>query len=103
MNNLPLELKEAKFALRQSLYPLNIVPFEIVRIVSEQTIEVRKMKCIPVPKDEKDLEPSQWRFESDESEPVIRVRFSKKRDLWWKDGYYFTLTNEPCRYLDYGV
>lgn len=103
MNHLSLELKEAKFALRQSFYSLHVVPFEIVRIVSEQTIELRKMKCIPVPKDEKDFEPNLWRFESDESEPIIRVRFSKKRDLWWKDGYYFTLTNEPRRYYDYGA
>ena len=55
MSNLSLELKEAKFALRQSFYSLHVVPFEIVRIVSEQTIELRKMKCIPVPKDEKRL------------------------------------------------
>lgn len=103
MTNLPLELKDAKFALRQSIYSLHIVPFEIVRIVSEQTIEVREMKCIPVLKDEKDREPNQWRFESDESEPIIRVRFSKKRNLWWKDGYYFTLAKEPRRYLDYGA
>jgi hypothetical protein len=87
-------------------------PFEIIRVVSDKTIEIRSMNA------ERDFEPNiipggfaghctnntesaqKWKITSDETAPVIRIRFGKKG---WKDanGNRYGLDTKPRKFYDY--
>ena len=90
----------------------DINPFEVVRVVSDKTIEVREMNA------ERDnsvkLEfhvggfsahcsnqhDQKWHITSDDTAPVIRIRLGKQG---WKDAYgrRFKLADKPVHFHDY--
>jgi hypothetical protein len=90
----------------------DVDPYEIVRVVSDITIEVREMKAV---RDESvkmefvaggfaghcvNQREQKWNISSDESAPVFRLRLGKGG---WKDkhGRKFALSNEPVKFYDY--
>ena len=90
----------------------DITPYEVVRVVSDKTIEIREMKTER--DDSVKLEfhvggfsahcsnqhDQEWFISSDETAPVIRIRLGKKG---WKDahGRRFGLADEPVKFFDY--
>lgn len=90
----------------------DIDPYEIVRIISDKTIEIREMKAER--DDSVKLEfhvggfsahcsnqrDQKWTISSDETAPVIRIRLGKRG---WKcpHGRKFSLSDEPVKFFDY--
>lgn len=90
----------------------DVEPFEVVRVISDKTIEIRAMDA------EKDdsvkLEfhvggfsahcsnqhQQKWFITSNPNNPVIRIRLGKKG---WKDahGRRYGLADKPCKFYDY--
>ena len=90
----------------------DINPFEIVRVVSDKTIEIREMKCERDDSVKLEFIPGgfsahcvndrdqKWHITSDETAPIIRIRLGKKG---WRtaDGRKFGLADKPTKYYDY--
>lgn len=90
----------------------DITPFEVIRAVSDKTLEIREMKTER--DDSVKLEfhvggfsahcsnqrDQEWFINSDETAPVIRIRLGKNG---WKDahGRRFKLDSEPVMFYDY--
>lgn len=90
----------------------DVNPFEVVRVISDKTIEIREMDA------ERDdsvkmefhvggfsahcsnQRDQKWFIKSDETAPVIRIRLGKNG---WKDkhGRRFALADEPVKFYDY--
>lgn len=90
----------------------DVNPFEVVRVISDKTIEIREMNA------ERDdsvkmefhvggfsahcsnQRDQKWFIKSDATAPVIRIRFGKNG---WKDkhGRRFALADEPVKFYDY--
>ena len=102
-----------KYANHQGWSDVN--PFEIIRVISEKTIEIREMKstldeywkpkfvlggfgghCV-------NAREQKWNIFSDESQPIFRIRSSSKRGYPWRDrhGLQYSLSNKPRKYYDY--
>lgn len=91
----------------------DVNPFEIVRRVSDKTIEVREMDAERDPEWKPDFVPGgfsavctnqrdqQWRIQSNPANPVIRIRLRKSGQ--WKDahGRRFALSEQPVKFYDY--
>lgn len=91
----------------------DINPFEVVRVVSDKTIEVREMDAER--DDSVKLEfhvggfsahcsnqhAQKWHITSNDSNPVVRIRLSKSGV--WKDkhGRKFGLSDQPVKFYDY--
>ena len=91
----------------------DINPFEIIRKVSDKTLEIRAMEA------EKDDSVSlefipggfsahcvnqidqKWKISSDEKNPIIRIRLSKNRGWQDKYGRRFSLADAPRKFYDY--
>ena len=90
----------------------DIDPFEVVKVISDKTIEIREMVA---ERDESvELEfhvggfsahcsnqrDQKWHIKSDETAPVIRIRWGKQG---WKDahGRRFNLSHKPSKFYDY--
>jgi hypothetical protein len=82
----------------------DITPYEIIKIVSGKTIEIRKMKC------ERGFQPNcvnnteqgqKWIITSDAGFPVKRIRLQKNG--LWKDakGNTYKLAESPRKFYDY--
>lgn len=91
----------------------DVTPFEVVRVISDKTIEVRKMNA---ERDESvtlewavggfaghciNQRDQKWFITSDNRNPVIRIR--KNKDGIWKSahGSKFSLSDEPVKFYDY--
>jgi len=100
-----------------ALYANNICysdayPYEIVRIISAKTIEVREMDTERDPNWKPEIIPGgfsghctnqdeqRWTYKSNPERPVKRIRLNKRG---WQDKYgsRFYLSNEPRRFHDY--
>ena len=93
-----ISLQEAKYA-NQKLYS-DVIPFEIVRKISDKTIEVREMDVKRHP-DAKDFEQN-WIITSNPKNEIIRIR-KNKHNQWRSQGKTrFSLAVEPSHYYDYG-
>jgi len=91
----------------------DVNPFEVVRVVSDKTIEIRQMNAERDPKVKMQFIPGgfsahclnqsdqKWFITSDESAPVIRIRLSKKRGWRCKNGSRFVLADAPSKYYDF--
>lgn len=99
-----------KYANHYSWTDIN--PYEVVKVISEKTIEIREMDA------EKDdsvkMEfvqggfsfictndrDQKWHIKPNQNNRVIRIRFGKKG---WKssDGKRFKLSDQPIKYYDY--
>ena len=90
----------------------DVTPFEVVRVVSDKTIEVREMSA---DRDDSvkldfhvggfsahcsDQDAQKWFIKSDEAGRVIRIRLGKQG---WKSacGSRFSLSDQPVRFYDY--
>ena len=90
----------------------DITPYEVVRVVSNKTIEIREMKC---ERDESiklefhvggfsahcsNQSEQEWFITPDEESRVIRIRLGKRG---WKDahGGRYKLADEPVKFYDY--
>lgn len=90
----------------------DVTPFEVIRIISEKTIEIREMKAER--DDSVKLEfhvggfsahcsnqhQQKWVITSDETAPVKRIRLGKRG---WKDahGGRYSLADAPRKFYDY--
>lgn len=90
----------------------DVNPYEVVKVVSEKTIEIREMDA------ERDLtvamnfvaggfsaictnpHDQKWEIKSNPANHTIRIRYGKKG---WKDknGRRFVLAEKPCKFYDY--
>jgi len=91
----------------------DINPYEVIRVISEKTIDVREMKAELDPSYKPEFVPGgfsviclndgkqKWIIESDESKPVKRIRLSKNKG--WQDahGHRFKLADRPVKYYDH--
>ena len=105
-----METTEFKFANQCGWS--DVTPFEIIRHVSAKTIEIREMKTERDPSVKLEFVPGgfsaiclndrqqKWFITSDDSRPVIRIRYGKKG---WKDAYgrKYSLDTEPVKYYDH--
>lgn len=91
-----ITLEQAVYA-NQKLFS-DTYPFEIVRKISDKTIEVREMKAVLI---EGNYDNQSWKYNSEENNPIIKLRLRKKGG--WKDkkGIRYNLDVEPMRYHDY--
>jgi hypothetical protein len=102
---------EQKYAIRHGF--TDVDPYEIVRVISDQTLEVRRM--------DSELDPEwtpeflvggfaghctnqheqRWIFKSNPEHPTERIRLRKRGG--WKDPYgtRFTLSDVPKKFYDY--
>lgn len=91
----------------------DVYPFEIVRVVSERTLEVREMNA--------ELDPTwkpefvrggfaghcvnqssqRWLITSDPTKLIIRIRLSKRGSWKSKHGERFKLSDRPFKRYDY--
>ena len=91
----------------------DVYPFEVVKVISDKTIEVREMDA---ERDESvklewvvggfaghctNQRDQKWFITSNDSNPVVRIRLSKSGV--WKDkhGRKFGLSDQPSRFYDY--
>ena len=91
----------------------DVTPFEVVKVVSEKTVEVRKMDAT---KDDSvkldwmvggfaghcvNQHDQKWHITSNNSNPVMRIRLGKSGE--WKDrhGHRFGLADQPVKFYDY--
>lgn len=90
----------------------DVNPFEIVRKISEKTIEIRAMNADRDSSWQPDFVPGgfcgtvvnqrdqRWIISSNPDSPIVRIRLGK---LGWKDanGRRYQLSNEPVKFYDY--
>jgi len=106
-------LQEIKKFCNQHWYS-DVTPCEVIRIISDQTVEIRPMKAI---RDESvkleweaggfaghcsNQRDQKWFYESDETREIIRVRFSKANRQWQKGKYQrYVMSEVPINFHDY--
>lgn len=89
----------------------DVTPYEIVRVVSKQTLEIRQMNATEGKWNRNfvaggffgtviNQSEQKWVITSDESAPVIRIRLGKSG---WRDrgGNRFVLSETPRKFYDY--
>ena len=89
----------------------DVTPWEVIRVVSEKTLEIRRMKAERDPSFKPEFivggfaghcvnqHAQKWIITSDETETVVRIRLGKKG---WKGAYgRFVLEDEPRSFYDY--
>lgn len=91
----------------------DVYPFEVVRVISDKTIEVREMDAERDESVKLEWAPGgfaghclnqrdqKWFITSNESNPVIRIRLSAKKGWQDKHGRRFGLSDQPVRFYDY--
>ena len=91
----------------------DVNPFEVVRIISDKTMEVRamdaerdasfKLEFIPGGFSAHCVNQSEqkWNITSNEENPVVRIRLSKNRGWQDKYGSRFSLAAAPRKFYDY--
>lgn len=98
------------FANRYGYSDVN--PFEVVRVVSDKTLEVREMDAARDTSVELKFHPGgfsahcsnqneqKWFISSNPDNPVVRIRLSKKG---WRSasGARFHLSDKPVKFYDY--
>lgn len=93
-----IALQDAKFA--NKILFSDVIPFEIVRKISDKTIEVREMDVKRHP-DARCFE-QDWIITSNPANEVIRIRKNKHNQWRSKNKIRFSLAVEPSYYYDYG-
>lgn len=80
-------------------YWSDVTPFEIVRVISDKTIEVRQMDY-EGGKDGLEMGHQSWVISSNPNQPTTRIRLTKKG---WRssEGMRFWPTASPQRYYDW--
>lgn len=93
----------------------DVTPYEVMKVVSEKTIEVRRMKFQETEESRKarqesfqvggfvghtDNDVQKWDITSDETENIERIRLNKKGEWMGRQGK-FRLEDKPCRFYDF--
>ena len=91
-------------------------PFEVVKIVSDNCVEIRPMKAKPCPKWKEKMEwhaggfaghlanqwDQEWILEPDEDAPVERIRWHKAKGRWGQGRYMaYVMCDKPYKFYDY--
>lgn len=91
----------------------DVNPYEVVRVISDKTIEVREMDT---ERDESvelkwipggfaghcvNQHDQKWRITSNKNNPIIRIRLSINKGWQDKHGRRFVLGSEPVKFYDY--
>ena len=91
----------------------DVNPFEVVRVISDKTIEIRAMDAERDESVKMNFIPGgfsahcdnqadqKWNITSNEENPVFRIRLSKNRGWQDKYGQRFKLANAPRKFYDY--
>jgi hypothetical protein len=91
----------------------DVNPYEIVRVVSNKTIEVREMDAERDESVQLEWVPGgfaghcvnqrdqKWNIKSNPANPVIRIRLSAKKGWQDKHGRRFGLSDKPVKFYDY--
>lgn len=91
----------------------DVTPYEVVKTISEKTIEVRRMKYELLNKDElkfhaggfaancSNQRDQKYSFDSDPDESIVRLRLRKDGCFYDKWGNKFRLNDKPIRFYDY--
>lgn len=91
----------------------DVTPYEVVRIVSDKTIEIREMDAVRDESFKLNFIPGgfsahcdnqsdqKWIISSNEENNVVRIRLSKNRGWQDKYGRRFALADEPRKFYDY--
>ena len=99
-----------RFAIHYGYSDIN--PFEILRVISKQTIEIREMNATLSNHWEPIFEASgycvnakdqEWNIEPNPTGEIFRIRRSSKRGRPWRDKYglQYSLSHKPRKYYDY--
>lgn len=90
----------------------DVTPYEVIRVISEKTIEIREMKAERDPSYTPEFVPGgfsavctnqrdqQWIITPDDTAPVIRARLRKDGRFWSAHGSH-RLNDTPIRFYDY--
>ena len=91
----------------------DVEPYEVVRVISEKTIEVREMDA---DRDESvkldfaiggfsavctNQSNQNWFIKSNSKNPVIRIRLRKNGSYYSASGARFALSDKPVKFYDY--
>ena len=91
----------------------DVYPYEVVRVVSDKTIEIRAMDSELDPTWKPDMIPGgfcahttnnhsqRWFYSSNENNPIIRIRLQKNGQWKTKHGNRHVLADNPRRFYDY--
>lgn len=91
----------------------DVAPYEVVRVVSPATVEVRPMTATLDPTWQPDMVPGgfaghtrnnrsqRYTYESDPEAPTIRIRWSKAKRRWQHKGSRYVMSDAPCKFHDY--
>lgn len=91
----------------------DVDPYEMVRVISGQTIEVREMKATLAPDWSPEVVPGgfvghcvnqssqRYTYESDPTAPVVRIRLNSKGKWVGQGGLTFTPSVTPRKFYDY--
>ena len=76
----------------------DVYPYEIVRKISDKTLEIRKMNYTLT---NNDMSNQEWEISSNENNPTFRIRLNKNGT--WRDRrkLRYSLDTEPSCYYDY--
>jgi hypothetical protein len=89
----------------------DVTPYEIIRVISEITIEIREMSAVKNDAVKTNFvvggfsaisdNAQDWIISPDETNPVIRIRASKSKGWADKHGHRYTLCDKPVKFYDY--
>jgi len=110
MKTHPMEIK--KFA-NLCLWT-DIQPYEVIRTISPICVEVRAMNTTQIehPKEvhvggfsahvSDNRSGQKYSYQSDETQPIIRLRFSRSKGVWRSNsGNKFVMNDSPVKFHDY--
>ena len=103
--------KEIKAYCNMVMYT-DVHPYEVVKVISEKTVEVRPMKATPtvVPKDFhpggfcghwSDNRAQEYAYESNPEGATLRVRWSEANKRWQVGQQRFSMNDNPVKFHDY--
>jgi hypothetical protein len=90
----------------------DVEPYEVVKVISEKTIEIRAMDTEALPW-KRDFHPGgffghtsnqneqKWNITSNENNPVFRIRLSKNKGWRSAGGSRFQLADKPRKFYDF--
>ena len=87
-------------------------PFEVVRKISDITVEVRAMKAEPLPWKQEwyaggfaghcaNQNEQKWDIQPDPDAPILRIRWSKRFQQWRHKSLKFSMVDRPYKFYDY--
>lgn len=106
------KIPEVGMCANQHLWS-DVHPYEIVRVVSDKTLEIRPMKAELDPNWKPEIivggfaghcvnnNEQKWIYEQNLEAPVIRIRKKKDRDEWVHKGLNYRINIDPIRFYDY--